>query len=116
MYPDSGYKWAHVQLVCTRPFSHVGGAWGRGYHHGITNNVHVYVHVHVHVHVHCHAYTCTCMPSLSHTLVSKVWKLTEVIKASEIDPMTIFPSIPPIWATPEQAAALSFDFPDTSVK
>jgi hypothetical protein len=38
------------------------------------------------------------------------------MKASEIDPMIIFPSIPPTWATPEQAAALSFDFPDTSEK
>ena len=24
MYPDCGYKRAHVQSVCSRPFSHVG--------------------------------------------------------------------------------------------
>ena len=45
-----------------------------------------------------------------------IWRLTDVMKASEIDPMTMLPSIPPSWATPEQAAALSFDFSDTSVK
>ena len=28
MYPDSGYKWAHAQSVCTRPFSRVGRGLG----------------------------------------------------------------------------------------
>ena len=28
MYPDSGYKRAHVQSVCTRPFSRVGRGLG----------------------------------------------------------------------------------------
>ena len=30
MYPDSGYKQAHVQLVCTRPFSHIHREPGPG--------------------------------------------------------------------------------------
>ena len=28
MYPDSGYKRAHAQSVCTRPFSRVGRGLG----------------------------------------------------------------------------------------
>ena len=64
-------------------------------------HIHVLVKVYIHVHVH---------------VKYIIWRLTDVMKASEIDPTTMFPSIPPTWVTPEQAAALSFDFSDTSVK
>ena len=37
MYPDSGYKRAHAQSVCTRPFSRVG--------RGLGTRLALYIHV-----------------------------------------------------------------------